>query len=149
MDDKLRELMEKRKWVSMSRERLIMEQMQHASNGHTAHGAREEDAIEDVHAAEAYAVRFEKPVDAVESGVSLLDLHVPGTMAPGDLSLNVNLDEMKVILGRGQVHEMQDLQSFSIGSILDPTSIKGIMAEFAACVGRTFAEEIVVDFRAG
>lgn len=131
LDDEMRRLMDKRKWVSMSRERRLQEE----SDG----------ADEESKALETYAVEHPKPTAAMEAELSLLDLHVPGTMTLEQLRRQVNLDNMKVTLGGGEIHKMQEIVSWADGKENDPTSIKGIMAELAACIGPNLARELVVD----
>ena len=85
------------------------------------------------------------PLDAYQSSLSLLRLGMPGLMSLPDLRA-LDLDTVTITLGRGQTHEMQDLVSWTDGSDTDGTTIKGKIAEFAACVGPEVVGEIVVDF---
>jgi arginine-tRNA-protein transferase len=134
MDDEMKRLMDKRKWVSMSRERNIKTALEHAEGG-------DEEALVEA----AYSTDYAHPVAAMDSGRSILDLRVPGAMTLERLQEEVNLHGMKITLDRNTVHRMQDITSWSEGSLKDSTSIMGVMAELAACIGPTLARDIVVD----
>ena len=150
LDENMSRLMDKRKWVSMERERRIRDKIQIIDDASTVNG-REllMDADEEALAADMYAVDYPDPVAATRSELSVLDLHMPGPMPLGQLFTKINLDEMKVAVTRGTVHEAQDLVSWESSSETDMGTLKGIFAEFAACVGPTVAREIVVDLSRG
>lgn len=40
---------------------------------------------------------------------------------------------------------MQDLQSWRSGSVMDAGSLKGMVAEFAACLGPDGVQQVIVD----
>jgi len=148
LDDEMRALMEKRKYVSMSRERSILRT--ESGSGSTATDATagastsppEDGATGDPYPPPSHPV----PVDAANSGLSLIELGMPGVLTLSELKSQVNLDHMKISLGRGGVHHVEDTVSWGDGSETDPTSIKGIIAEMAACLGPEMAESVVVDF---
>ncbi|QIW96776.1 hypothetical protein AMS68_002294 [Peltaster fructicola] len=85
-------------------------------------------------------------VDAVASGRSLLDIGMPGVLSLTKLETSVDLAAVKVLLGHGRFHAISDLVAWEEGSELDSTSIKGIVAEYAACVGPSIAPEAIIDF---
>lgn len=149
LDEKMRLLMDQRKWVSMSREERIEKHLEGTGSHPASDGQGEvhslpapEDAIVDA----VYHVDHPTALEAQESGFSVLKLGMPGTVPLATLEEEINLDEMKVTLGKGGVHRMRHLVSWHDGSVTDGTTLKGIMAEFAACVGPVVAEECVLDF---
>jgi len=160
MDESMRELMERRKYASMSQERQRQARaLAKASDNQAADGGEEplaaaaaaEDAEEglapiDSVLDEAETIRHPVPLEAFHSGLSILELGMPGVMTLDQLRAEVDLNYMKVWLGRGGVYEMQDIATWRSGSETDGTSIKGTIAEFAAAVGPEIAREIVCDF---
>lgn len=148
LDAKMRELMDKRRYVSMSRERSSsrteIESGSTASDTTASASASppEQGATRDPYPPASHPV----PVEAANSGLSLIELGMPGVLTLSELRLRVNLDEIKISLGRGGVHQISDIVSWDDGSETDPTSIKGIIAEMAACLGPELAESVVVDF---
>lgn len=146
LDDEMRQLMDKRKWVSMSRERRIKAELQEDGSV-TGDDSMTQAAEEEAKATAVYAVEYPEPIAAMDSNLSMLQLSVPGVMELYYVLAQVNIDEMKAILGRGSLHEMQHLEPWHGGSMLDTRTIKGIVTEFAACVGPTVANEVVLDWR--
>lgn len=144
MDDEMRSLMDKRKWVSMSRERAIQQSLQQQQSL-VSTSPPEALPTESALAAQVYSTLHPTPLAATTSGLSLLSLRMPGVLSPEVLLRDVALDEMKVTLGKATVHEMQDIVAWTHGDVLDTTSIRGIMAELAGCIGARLAGEIVVD----
>ena len=151
LDEQMRALMDKRHWVSMSREEEIKEALQQtevsdssteAPNGDTSTSSPQEEAV----VQRVYDALHPTPLSAFESGLSVLDLGVPGALNLEELAEYVNLDELKVTVGLGAIHRMRHLVSWDEGSISDTSTLKGIIAEFAACVGPVVAEECVLDF---
>lgn len=143
MNDDMKRLMDKRKWVSMSREKRIARATQ--ETGHKSDSEPESTHEEEV-AAQFYKVEYENPVAAMNSDRSVLELNLPGAMSLQQVLDEVSLDDMIVTLGRGTVYKMQDIVSWASGSVLDPTTLKGMMAELAACTGPKLAKETTVDF---
>ena len=149
LDDEMRALMDKRKWVSMSRERTIQKESrlsaQVRNEGSEDSEEMSDGAFDEEFAARMYAVEYPDPVAATNSELSVLDLRMPSPMPLAQLLLCVDLDKMKVIITRGTLHEAQDLVGWVTSSETDMTTLKGIFAEFAACVGPSVARDIVVD----
>ena len=142
LDDEMIRLMDERKWVSMSRERRIKELIEQAGEDDES----EPDPIDDeIVSANVYAVNYPEPVAAVQSLLSILDLRMPGAQPLEHLQDKIILNDMKVTIGIGVTHRMQDIVSWATGSVTDPSSIKGAIAEYAACVGHKIANEVVVD----
>jgi arginine-tRNA-protein transferase len=67
-------------------------------------------------------------------------------LSHSQLQQEVDLDDVKISLGRGGVHRTTDIVSWHDGSETDSASIKGVIAEFAACLGPELLEGVVVDF---
>jgi arginine-tRNA-protein transferase len=147
LDDEMRRLMDKRAWVSLERERRIRDEMReiYEMNGDDVTDEEKDDMV----AGTVYAVTLPDPVEATRTGLSVLELDVPGTMSLEQLQAEVDLDKMKVAISRGTLHEAEDLISWDTGSETDMESLKGVFAEFAACVGPEVAREIVVDLSRG
>lgn len=150
LDDEIRALMDKRKWVSIDRERRIKELYQSLEDTAIAGlQSNPTEADEEAIAAKMYSVRYPNPVSATRSELSVLDLQMPGPMAFAQLVTEIEFDEMKVAITRGSIHEAQDLVSWDSGSEDDMMTLKGIFAEFGACVGPKVAREIIVDLSRG
>jgi arginine-tRNA-protein transferase len=152
LDDGMCKLMDERKYVSMSRERDAKTlQAAAKESGESTTDAEDLDLT-----AKANPNHTEKsiyptpshpvPVDAANSGLSLLELGMPGVLSHSQLQQEVDLDDVKISLGRGGVHRTTDIVSWHDGSETDSASIKGVIAEFAACLGPELLEGVVVDF---
>lgn len=138
MDDKMRSLMDRRKYVSMSKEREKQLELQPDSN-------EEESSVMqlDFHAYDQ--VNHPTPLDAVASGMSLLALGMPGVTPLPELLEKVDIDTIRIHFGRDRVHLAQDLITWYDGGVLDAQTPKGIFAEYSACVGPELANELIVD----
>lgn len=163
LDDEMRRLMEKRKWVSMSREKH-QKSVQAAEDDDAAESGASLAANGETPVATAPATsdttgeadidpypkpRYPIPADAANAGLSLLSIGMPGVLSPVQVKSQIDLDTMRVTLGRGGLHQMEDIVSWNQGDELDPTSIKGVVAELAACLGPDLAETVIVDFSRG
>jgi len=161
LDDEMRRLMEKRKWVSMSREKRqkTIQAADNASKPAASFDASGEpllggappssNALSEVDADLYPRPRYPIPADAADAGLSLLEIGMPGVLSPLQVESQIDLDTMRVTLGRGGLHQMEDIVSWHQGGELDPTSIKGVVAELAACLGPELSETIIVDFGRG
>ncbi|KAM0719537.1 hypothetical protein Q7P37_003667 [Cladosporium fusiforme] len=139
-----------RKWVSMSRERQGKDRTvsppgpSETDNNPEASNPTSTPAVEP---STLYPTpNHPIPIDAASSNLSLLELGMPGVLSPTELEQKVDLDNMKIFLGKGGVHRTQDIVSWQDGSATDPASIKGVIAEFAACLGPELARGVVVNF---
>ncbi|KAK4540644.1 hypothetical protein LTR36_008975 [Oleoguttula mirabilis] len=153
LDEEMRSLMDRRKYASMSNERQRQARLQeHAGRVHcgdkspTLTETTDESAEASATADEEEQVRHPVPVDAFNSGLSLLELGMPGVLSLDELRAEVDLETMKVYLGQGGIHEMQDIVSWRDGNETNTKSIKGTIAEFAAAAGPAIASGIVCDF---
>jgi arginine-tRNA-protein transferase len=70
-------------------------------------------------------------------------------MSLEQLQAEVDLDKVRVAITRGTIHKAEDLISWDTGSETEMESLKGVFAEFAACVGPDVAREITVDLSRG
>ncbi|KAK5010738.1 hypothetical protein LTR28_008107 [Elasticomyces elasticus] len=130
LEGEVRALMGRRKYVSLAGER------RRRGGGDARAGVEGEDGD---------AVMFPAPLEAVDSGLSLLELGMPGVMSLEEIALQLDLDEVRLLL-RGAVHRMKDLVSWDGGSVVDSSSLKGLVAEFVACIGPKLAREVLVSF---
>ncbi|KAF2850905.1 arginine-tRNA-protein transferase 1 [Plenodomus tracheiphilus IPT5] len=125
LDAELRDLLDKKAYVSLARERRLKE--------------TEEDDSSEIPfptAAEAGA--------AISNGTSLFDLKVPGLMTIGEIEEQLDLDSMPISIGN-RMAEAQDLVSWESADLKNPRSIKGIIGELVACLGPEAAWQVVVE----
>ncbi|KAK5131489.1 hypothetical protein LTR08_000883 [Meristemomyces frigidus] len=103
---------------------------------------------EDLASAAESPIMHPTPFLATHSGLSLLALGMPGVLTLAQLRAAVDLDAMKISLGRGggDVHEMREIGGWGEGSETEVRSVKGVVAEFAAAVGGEVAGGVVLDF---
>lgn len=137
LEGEVRELMNCQKYVSLSREHKRK--------------AEEEDVTQDSlpkqtdQQGEApYA--FEKPKDVFDGGKSLFEVGMPGMMSAEDVEAQVQLDSLRIHIMEGVTVHTEDLVAWETGSITDSHSIKGVVAEFVACVGPKVAKTVTLDF---
>jgi arginine-tRNA-protein transferase len=152
LDEEMCRLMDERKWVSMSRERRAKPLQDKSPNT----DATTTDAEDPDHLGPSETNKDKDPIypttlhpvpcDAVDSTLSLLDLGMPGMLSLTQLQQQVDLDDIKISLGRGGIHRTADIVSWHDSSETDSSSIKGVVAEFAACLGPEILEGVVVDF---
>lgn len=92
LDEGMKNLMETRKYASMSEERArkVQKQQDEATEG-------SKEVIEE-------EILHPLPLQAMNSGLSLLQMGMPGVLTPARLKEEVNLDEMKIHFGQGRVH---------------------------------------------
>ena len=108
LDDEMRQLMDKRNWVSMSRELKIRDAIQEALATVDPYDEAQKVSIEYAITKQFYAVQYPTPMVAMDSELSLLELRMPGAMSLDSLREEVNLDEMKVKIGYKMiVHRMK------------------------------------------
>lgn len=141
LNDEMRNLLDEKKYVSMSKERAAK-----SANGQdrraeftTPAASADVDEAEYLHP---------EPLAAMTSGLSLFQLRMPGVQTLPQVLETTDLDAMALTIGRG-LHEMQDLVSWDSGSADDGQSTKAHIAEFAACIGPAVARGIVVDLGRG
>lgn len=148
LDDEMMRLMDKRKYASMSRERQRRTRVENAHARHGDGGTQQQPMQADDSDSndEEEDVNYPTVLSAERSGLSLLELGMPGVMSLEELIKTVDLGSMRVYLGHGAIHQMNEILSWYAGSETDNTSIMGVVAEFAAAVGPETARDIVVNF---
>jgi arginine-tRNA-protein transferase len=152
LDENMSRLMDKRKWVSMSRERSgggeaadpaeSQPSTQHPDPTPTTPTTEATDASPSLYP----PPKFPIPAEAANSHLSLLELGMPGTLSLQQLQESVDLDDVRISLGKGGIHRTVDIVTWDDGNELDSGSVKGVIAEFAACLGPELVKGIVVDF---
>ena len=152
LDENMSRLMDKRKWVSMSRERSgggeaadpaeSQPSTQHPDPTPTTPTTEATDASPSLYP----PPKFPIPAEAANSYLSLLELGMPGTLSLQQLQESVDLDDVRISLGKGGIHRTVDIVTWEDGNELDSGSVKGVIAEFAACLGPELVKGIVVDF---
>ncbi|KAI4702198.1 hypothetical protein J4E81_002560 [Alternaria sp. BMP 2799] len=134
LDGELRALLDKKSYVSMSRERRRKGQKGDAETN----AAADQDDYSDYPL--PTAVEGGK---AISDGMSLFDLKVPGLMTAEEIEQQLDLATMPIRV-RGQMAEAQDLVSWEGSDLKNPRSIKGIIGEMVACMGPEVAWQVVV-----
>ncbi|KAF2447350.1 arginine-tRNA-protein transferase 1 [Karstenula rhodostoma CBS 690.94] len=140
LEGELRALLDKKRYVSLSRERRLKEAAQ-GTGGHAVESTQH-DAEPDSYSDFPYPTAKEAS-DAVSNGVSLFDVRVPGVMTEEEIKQHP-LGEQR-ISGRNQVFVAEDLMAWEGGDIRDG-SFKGITAEFVAFLGPDVAKQVVIGF---
>ena len=140
LDDEMRGLMGKRAWVSMAREERIRALLKQTSD---------EEVTEETLASKIYTTPHPSPISAARTGLSVLELEVPGTISLTQLRAEVELEKIQVAISRGTLHEARDLVGWEEGGEMDMGSLRGVFAEFAACVGPEVVRGVVVDLSRG
>ena len=149
LDNPVRAAMARRQWVSPSREARIAARIAASAapdpdDPHSPDDAEQRDRLA---AAEVYGpVRYPQPRDAAAANESILDLGMPGVPSREAVQSQIDLDAMTFTLNQVGTHKMRDIKTWAKGSLADPRSIRGLVAELAGCVGPQVAAEAVVDF---
>ncbi|KAF2724042.1 hypothetical protein K431DRAFT_282310 [Polychaeton citri CBS 116435] len=142
LDDNMRSLMDRRKYVSMSKER--QKQLETEAIETKPNAAQAENTVQ--YDLQYYdQINYPTPLDAVASGMSLLSLGMPSVTPVTELLEKVDIDTIRIHFGHDRVHFAQDLITWDTGSIFDAQTPKGIFAEYSACVGPQLANELIVD----
>lgn len=158
LDDELRKLLEEKKYVSLWRHRQNKDAKVPDNGGDTPMPeASSDDDFEGKH--------LDSPLlasAAVDDGLSLMELGMPGVLKVDELLQSISLDKIKIgIPSAGIVASMevskilyplsmfsvnvcQDLVTWDQGTITNKSSLKGHIAEMAACIGPDVAKEMIV-----
>lgn len=141
LDDELRKSLDANKYVSPSRRRKRQQTQARDAGGDTP--------MRDTGPGDDYDGKHpDSPVLAVsdvDDGLSLMELGMPGVMKPEELVEQVNLDKVKIAVPSASIiANMEDLVTWDKGTVTDKSSLKGHIAEMAACVGPEVAKEMVV-----
>ncbi|KAF2190853.1 hypothetical protein K469DRAFT_733482 [Zopfia rhizophila CBS 207.26] len=143
LDGELRQLLDSKEYVSLSRERRLKKEDREDSGNGSAIDVDPKDNI-----------RIDFPLPsaaeagkAVQRGMSLFDLKVPGLMTVEDIETQVKLDNQAIqIRGFPRIVEAQELVAWRKGDLREPQTLKGIIGELVACVGPEVAPQLVVNF---
>jgi len=138
LGDALRDALGRRKYVTVADdEQSIMKEAGEAQ--------QDTEPQEDNTSFETYAT----PKAAASSNLSLLTFGFAGSTPLPTLLSTVNLGATPLLLkqgGKQMLVQLENLVSWEEGDYLDPNSIKGVVAELAACLGVDVAAEMGVDF---
>ncbi|KAF2400149.1 arginyl-tRNA-protein transferase 1 [Trichodelitschia bisporula] len=80
---------------------------------------------------------------ALAEGLSLFELAFPGTLSAAEVREQIELDAVKITL-RNKVVRLDDLYDPD-RDMMKPLSLRGVVANLAACVGPEVAQRMVVD----
>lgn len=138
LDGELRSLLDKKKYVSMSRERRRQLEKASAQDKTGDAEAAEQDDYSDYPLPTAAAAG-----EAVSSGMSLFELKVPGLMTAEEIEEKLDLATMPIRVGSRLV-ELQDLVSWESSDLRNPRSIQGVVGEMVAGMGPEAAWQIVI-----
>ncbi|KAF2785701.1 arginine-tRNA-protein transferase 1 [Melanomma pulvis-pyrius CBS 109.77] len=138
LEGELRQLLDTKKFVSLSRERRLKEAQAAPTN---SDNDSEQDSLNDYPLPTAAEAR-----DAVRNGMSLFDLKVPGVMTVEDIKKKVQLDDQAIKIEGWPGTRTGELSSWRAGNLRDPESLKGIVAELVACIGPDVARQVTVGF---
>ncbi|EMD96300.1 hypothetical protein COCC4DRAFT_184710 [Bipolaris maydis ATCC 48331] len=132
LDGELRSLLDKKKYVSMARERR-----------------RRADGVDTAEQDDYSDYPLVSPTEAANAwmnGMSLFHLKMPGVMTAEEIEEKIDLATMPFRAGSRLV-ELQDLVSWDSSDLRDPHSIQGMVGEMVACMGPEVAWQIVVQLR--
>lgn len=138
LDGDLRRLLDSKAYVSLSHERGSSgdKAVSDGESGEYQHKGMKFDSLP-----------FPLPADAeaaVEHGTSLFELKIPGVLTVEEVVEKVDISRISMEIRGGLVVQMEGLVAWENGNLLDPQSLKGFIAEFAACVGPKVAKSMVV-----
>lgn len=140
LDDEFKRRLDARKYVSLSREKRENIEAPNA-NGGSSIEALTDDPMEtnNIDGGSSDDDDFSST-----EGISLFSRNMPGLVPQSELTPAL-LDHIKLRV-RGQVVETSDLATWETGSIDEPESIKGVVAELVAAVGIECAKNMIVSF---
>ncbi|KAH7359937.1 arginine-tRNA-protein transferase 1 [Pyrenochaeta sp. MPI-SDFR-AT-0127] len=143
LDAELRGLLDKKGYVSLSRERRQRKTTTTSTEG--AHNDASKDVEpEQTDLSDYKLLTAAESGSAVSKGMSLFDLKVPGLMTVEEIEEQLDLGTMPIRVG-SRTAEAQDLVSWETSDLKDPRSIKGIIGELVACLGPEAAWQVVVE----
>ncbi|KAF2256767.1 arginine-tRNA-protein transferase 1 [Trematosphaeria pertusa] len=141
LDGELRTLLDRKTYVSLSRERRRKE-LSLKDEG-LNEPAPDEAGVDDF--SDYPLPSASEAGEAIMDGTSLFDLKIPGVMTAEEVENDYELDHQR-LQARGRLFEADDLMAWESGDIRDPKSLKGIIAELVACLGADVARQVVVSF---
>jgi len=159
-EDKMKPLMDRKKFVSLTCESEDVAIQQSGNNSEDDEGSV---GAKPSNSASSPAERkdsfigpdgdtwkYLSPSEAATSGESLLSIRMPGIPKAEDVPHEIDLDSLQVHLGSGMTFETQNLMAWDDEpDITNSSSLKGIIAEFAACLGPEISKMVAIDFSRG
>ncbi|KAF2100023.1 arginyl-tRNA-protein transferase [Rhizodiscina lignyota] len=142
LDEEATKLMEKKKYVSMSRERALKATQNGPAPSPNLDGSEGKDTQmtnqyeENGNSAESdsnFAVQSVADID--QAGASVIECGMPGVMSVDELEQQIDLDDINIKISPTTITKTSNIVSWDSGSMTDLKSLKGIIAELAACVG--------------
>lgn len=159
LDDELRSLLDRKPYVSLSRERRNAAHSE-GTGGPVTNSTDSDSKDEDL---QEFPLRNMAELQAaIHRGMSLFDLRAPGFMTADEVQQGDLLDTQAIVI-RGLSHPVegqvsatitlrtaftdygQDLVSWENGDVNNPRSLKGLIAELVAALGADAARAIAVD----
>ncbi|GAB7337098.1 hypothetical protein MBLNU457_g2498t1 [Dothideomycetes sp. NU457] len=159
-ENKMRPLMDRKKFVSLAFEPEDMA-IQESNTGHDndhesefaepSHRDSSPDENEDSFVGpDGDTWKYHSPSKAAASGESLLSIRMPGIPKVKDIPHEFDLDSLQVHLGTGITLKTKNLMAWDDEpDITNSSSLKGIVAEFAACLGPEISRMVAMDFSRG
>lgn len=80
---------------------------------------------------------------ARQSSIPLFEADMPGVMTADEVREQIDLGGWKLILG-SRATVLKTLVGWEESEMMDPHAIKGIVAEFAACIGPELVKETCI-----
>lgn len=88
--------------------------------------------------------RSDKPA-ARQSSLPLFEAETPGVMTADEVREQIDLGGWKLVLG-SRATVLENLVGWEGSEMTDPHTIKGTVAEFAACIGPELVKETCIKF---
>ncbi|KAL2040979.1 hypothetical protein N7G274_006437 [Stereocaulon virgatum] len=127
-----------RTWVSMSIERYL--QTPQFQQKLDVHPVTYKTALEYVNAS-----NDRENSDARKDANTVFEAHMPGAMTVDEVREQIDLDHWRVQIG-DRVVQMEDLVSWDEHDLSEPRSLKGVVAELAACIGPQMVRSTILNF---
>ncbi|KAF1951026.1 arginine-tRNA-protein transferase 1 [Byssothecium circinans] len=143
LEGELRALLDRKRYVSLARERRRGNVDGKDTLGTVAEEKKAEEEEDDY--SDFPLPTASEAGDAVTKGMSLFDLKIPGVMAAEEVERDYPLDRQR-ITARGRMFEAEDLMAWDDSNIKNAKSLKGIIAELVAVMGPEVAGQVVVAF---
>ncbi|GAM84452.1 hypothetical protein ANO11243_024480 [Dothideomycetidae sp. 11243] len=90
--------------------------------------------------------KYRSASEASDSRQSLFKIRMPGVPPATQLQREIDLDTICVSLGKSMTYRTQDLVSWDEDPDISHSTLRGAIAELAACVGPEVAKSMAVDF---
>ncbi|KAI9049919.1 hypothetical protein LZ554_006066 [Drepanopeziza brunnea f. sp. 'monogermtubi'] len=144
LDGEVKQKLDKKKYISLSRERAVLGGESLVSTDATPVSVADNGTAGDTSMADDDD-DSDDDLPLVDPETPLFKRSMPGILTKNELLHQVHLDKIKISV-RGIECQAEDFVSWESSDIDDPDSIKGVIAELAAAVGPALAREMVVKF---